>query len=114
VSTARLEAWAWLLQRAAASFLAVAVLVHLATILWAVQQGLSARAILSRTVGNEAWLAFYAAFAVTAAVHGAHGLRTVLREWTPWRGRSVDVAAIALAVLLATGGCHAAWALYAG
>ena len=114
MSAARLEAWAWLLQRACAAFLAAAVLVHLGTILWAVQQGLSARAILSRTVGNEAWLAFYAAFAVTAAVHGAHGLRTVLREWTLWRGRSVDIAALAVALLLAFGGCRAAWALYAG
>jgi fumarate reductase subunit C len=111
--SARAETWAWLVQRGAAMVLAVAVTVHLATIVYAVRGGLSAAAILDRIEGNAAWLGFYAVFALAAALHGAHGLRTVLREWTPWRGRSLDLAAVVAAVLLAVTGWRAAWALYA-
>ena len=93
--------------------LAVAVLVHLATIIYAVRAGLSAAAIIGRIEGNALWLAFYFIFALAASLHGAHGLRTVAREWTPWRGRSLDVAAALAAVLLAAAGWRAAWALYA-
>jgi fumarate reductase subunit C len=111
--SARAETWAWIVQRAAAVVLAIAVTVHLVTIIYAVRSGLSAAAILGRIEGNAAWLAFYAAFALAAALHGAHGLRTVAREWTPWRGRSLDFAAVLAAALLAAAGCRAAWALYA-
>jgi fumarate reductase subunit C len=110
----RAETWAWMVQRAAALFLALAVAVHLVSIIYAVRGGLSAAAIMARVEGSAAWLAFYAAFAVAAALHGAHGLRTVVAEWTPWRGRSLDAAAALAAVLLAVTGCRAAWALYAG
>lgn len=114
VAAARIETWAWLVQRAAAAFLALAVLLHLATIVWAVRSGLSAEAVLARTSGNKAWLLFYALFALATALHGAHGLRTAVREWTPWRGRSLDAAATVLAALLTLAGCRAAWGLYAG
>jgi fumarate reductase subunit C len=110
----RAETWAWLVQRGAAIVLAIAVTVHLATIIYAVRAGLSAASILDRLAGNAAWFGFYALFALTAALHGAHGLRTVLREWTPWRGRSLDLAAVLAAALLAVTGWRAAWALYAG
>jgi fumarate reductase subunit C len=111
--SARAETWAWIVQRAAALVLALAVTVHLATIIYAVRSGLTAAAILGRIEGNAVWLGFYGAFALAAALHGAHGLRTVAREWTPWRGRSLDFAAALAAVLLAAAGWRAAWALYA-
>jgi fumarate reductase subunit C len=110
---ARGETWLWILQRATAAVLAGAVLVHLATLVYAVRQGLSAAAILARTEGNLAWLGFYLLFATAAALHAGIGLRTVLREATPWRGPSLDFAVLFLAVAIAAAGWRAAFGLFA-
>lgn len=103
----------FLLQRASAAVLALAVLVHLATIIIAVRGGLTAGEILGRTSGNVAWLAFYALFVIAAAIHAPIGLRIILREWTGWRGRSCDLAMILFAAALLVLGLRAAWAVYA-
>jgi fumarate reductase subunit C len=76
----------WIAQRVTAAILAVCVVVHLATIIYAVQGGLTAAEILGRTRGNAAWLAFYIVFVVAAAIHAPIGLRPVLGEWLKWRG----------------------------
>jgi fumarate reductase subunit C len=102
----------FLLQRASAMMLALAVAVHLATILYAVQGGLTAGEVLARTRGNGWFLAFYLAFVVAVTVHAPIGLRNVMREWTPWRGRSLDGALALFAVLLLLLGVRAAWAVY--
>lgn len=110
---ARGETWLWILQRATAAVLALAVLVHLATLIYAVRHGLSAAAILARTQGNLAWLGFYLVFATAAALHAGVGLRVVLREWTPWRGPGLDLAVLSLAALIAAAGWRAAFGLFA-
>ena len=111
--TPRAEAWIWIAHRATAAYLAAAVVVHLATIVYAVDGGLSAAEILGRTRGNGAWLAFYAMFAASAAVHGSAGLRTVIREHTGWRGGSLDLAALGLAAVLTVLGWRAVGGLFA-
>jgi len=103
----------WAVQRITAMFLALAVLVHLATILVAVRGGLSAAEILARTQGNEAWLGFYASFALAAGLHGAIGLRAIAGEWLGWRGRGFDAAWLAAGLLTAALGIRAAIGLYA-
>jgi fumarate reductase subunit C len=98
----RLEARLWLAQRATALILALCVMVHLATILYAVRAGLSAEAILGRTRGHWGWAAFYGTFVLAASVHGAIGLRTIAREWLGWHrgtGVAASFAFIALALL---------------
>jgi fumarate reductase subunit C len=100
------------LQRAAAAVLAFAVAVHLTTILYAVHSGLTAGAILDRTRENVWFLAFYLLFVLAIAVHAPIGLRNVLREWTVWRGRSLDVALAAFALALLLLGVRAALAVY--
>jgi fumarate reductase subunit C len=110
--SARYETWLWIAQRASAMVLAVTVLVHLITIVYAVQGGLTAAEILGRTRGNIAWYSFYVVFALAAAVHGSIGLRTIVQEMTAWRGRSLDLAALACAVLLAVTGTRAAGGLF--
>ena len=99
-------------QRGTAVILAVAVAVHLGTILYAVRGGLTAGEILGRTQGNLAFLVFYGVFVVAAAIHAPIGLRSILREWTPWRGRSLDGAMLAVAALLLVLGLRAALAVY--
>jgi fumarate reductase subunit C len=102
--TPRMETLLWVAQRASAAVLAVCVAVHLATIIYAVQGGLTAEEILARTHGSIGWLAFYSVFVLAVAVHAPIGLRTILREMTPWRGASLDgVMAIAAVGLVALG-----------
>ncbi|HVL34537.1 MAG TPA: succinate dehydrogenase [Burkholderiales bacterium] len=109
----RAEARLWMAQRASAAVLAVCVAVHLATIIYAVQGGLTAAEILGRTRGSVGWLAFYAVFVLAVAVHAPIGLRSVLAEWLRWRGRSRDLCLAAFAALLAFMGLRAAWTVFA-
>jgi fumarate reductase subunit C len=93
--------------------LAFCVAVHLATVIYAVQGGLSAAEILGRTRGNGAWLAFYAVFVLAVAVHAPIGLRSILIEWLKWRGPLRDAFLLLLAALLAWMGLRAALSLFA-
>lgn len=102
----------FLAQRASAAVLAIAVSVHLATILYAVRGGLSAAEVLGRTRGNGWFLALYVIFVLAVAIHVPIGLRNVLREWTAWRGRSLDIALALFAALLLALGLRAALAVY--
>jgi fumarate reductase subunit C len=102
----------FLAQRASAAVLAFAATVHLATIVYAVRGGLTAAEVLGRTRGNGWFLAFYALFVIAVAIHAPIGLRNVVREWTAWRGRALDVALAAFAVLLLTLGLRAVLAVY--
>jgi hypothetical protein len=53
--------------------LAVAVVVHLATIVYAMRGGLTAGEILARTQGNVAFLVFYVVFLLAVAIHAPIG-----------------------------------------
>jgi fumarate reductase subunit C len=99
-------------QRASAAVLAFAVTAHLATILYAVRGGLTAAEVLGRTHGNRWFLALYVVFVVAVAVHAPIGLRNVLREWTPWHDRSLDIALAAFALALLGLGLRAALAVF--
>lgn len=109
----RVEVLLWLAQRASAAVLAVAVLVHIATMSYAVHGGLSAAEILARTRGNAGWLIFYGLFVLAAAIHVPIGLRAIAREWTGWRGASLEAAVAACAIALLALGWRAVWAVYA-
>ena len=98
-------------QRATAFVLALAVAVHLGTILYAVRGGLSAAEILARTHGNVGFALFYGVFVVAVAIHAPIGLRNILREWTRWRGRTLDLALALFAVLLLGLGLRAVFAV---
>jgi fumarate reductase subunit C len=110
---ARAQTLLWIAQRASAAVLALCVIVHLATMIYAVQGGLSAAEILGRTRGNYAWFAFYALFVTAVAVHAPIGLRTVVAETFGWRGTSLDLATLALGVALALAGMRAVLGVFA-
>jgi fumarate reductase subunit C len=98
--SARGETRLWLAQRASAAVLALCVLVHLATMIIAVNGGLTAADILGRTHGNRAWGAFYAVFVAAVAIHAPIGLRTIASEWLRWRGRGADACCLVVGVAL--------------
>ena len=103
----RREVVFWVAQRATAVVLALCVVVHLATMIYAVRSGLSAAEILSRTRGSVAWGAFYSVFVIAAAIHGAIGLRTVAAEWLRWRGESAELATTVVGFALTIAGLRA-------
>ena len=110
---ARRSTRAWFAQRASAMVLAFCVVVHLATIVYAVRGGLTAGEILGRTRGHAGWAAFYTVFVLAAAVHASIGLRTILAEWAGLRGRSGTAVAHAIALVLLVMGLRAVYAVVA-
>ena len=110
--SARLQLRLWAAQRLSAMVLALCVLVHLATLIYAVRGGLSAAEILGRTHGSSGWASFYALFVLAVAMHAPIGLRTIAMEWLGWRGRSLDIAVIAIGIALVVLGLRAVWAVY--
>jgi fumarate reductase subunit C len=104
----------WTAQRVSAAVLALCVVVHLATMIYAVRHGLSAAEILGRTRGNYAWLAFYATFVAAVAIHAPIGVRTIVGETLGWRGARVDFVMLVLAAALAAWGWRAVVAVFVG
>jgi succinate dehydrogenase subunit C len=111
VST-RAQTLLWLAQRVTGALLALAVVVHLGTIVYAVRGGLTAVEVLGRLQGNVAWLLFYVVFVAAAAVHAPIGLRSILSETTPLRASLVGALVTVFGVLLAALGWRAVFALY--
>ena len=103
----------WMAQRASAVVLALCVIVHLITIIYAVRNGLSAAGILGRTRGNYGWFVFYAVFVAAIAVHAPIGLRNILSEMLNWRGTALDFFIRVLGIVLAVSGWRAALAVFA-
>jgi fumarate reductase subunit C len=94
--------------------LALCVLVHLITILYAMRQGLSAAEILSRTRGSIAFAAFYSVFVVSVAIHAPIGLAKIAEEWFQWRGKSLTAVLLVFALVLVVLGSRAVWGVYVG
>ena len=103
----------WAAQRLSAGVLALCVLVHLATMIYAVRGGLTAAEILGRTQGSIAWFAFYALFVLAIVVHVPIGLRAVLAEWLGWRSPSRDWVLVLFASVLAFMGMRAVLGVFA-
>ncbi len=79
------------IQRLSGALLALLLLVHLVTIIYAVQGGLSVMEIVERVRGNRFWFLFYGLFVATAVTHAAIGLRKILAEWTSAHRRFIDL-----------------------
>jgi fumarate reductase subunit C len=108
------QARRWYRQRISAMVLAICVLVHLVTIVYAVRSGLSGEALLARTRGNLAFAAFYAVFVLACAVHVPIGLARIAEEWLGVESRIADIAANLFALLLVVLGFTAVYAMLRG
>ena len=105
--SARSETRLWLVQRASAAVLALCVLVHLVTMVVAVNGGLTAADILGRTRGSMVWAGFYGAFVLAVSIHAPIRLRTIGSEWLSWRGRGADACWLAVGIALFAFGIRA-------
>jgi fumarate reductase subunit C len=105
------QAKLWYAQRVSAMVLAACTVIHLAVIVYASRQGLTAEQILGRTHGNVAFAAFYAVFVVACAIHVPIGLKAIAAEWLRWRGRSIGIAAIVVALAILVMGLRAVYAV---
>ena len=114
MNSAVTEAKLWYWQRVSAMALALFVLVHLATMIYAVQGGLSAAEILGRTRGSWLFGAFYSLFVITVAMHASIGLATIAEEWPGLDGRLARQLALACALLLAIMGLRAVYGVVVG
>jgi fumarate reductase subunit C len=90
----------YIVQRVTALLMIPFILLHVAVIFHAISEKLTADQILARTGGSITWGLFYGAFVVLASVHGAIGIRTVIREWTPLDNAIADIFAIAMCMVL--------------
>lgn len=103
----RLYIW----QRVTAAVLFPMLCVHVAVIFYAMQRGLTAADILSRTHGSGAWALFYGTFVLIASVHGSIGIRNVLAEWSPLTDRAAAIAAVTFGTVLIVLGLRAVAAM---
>jgi fumarate reductase subunit C len=109
----RYAAWRFVLQRASAAVLALCVVVHLATIIYAVRHALTAEAMVARIHANLLWPLFYTVFVVAVAIHAPLGLRAVADEWLGVHGRATDAVLALFAFVLLGGGLYAVASLSA-
>ena len=76
----------FLAQRISAMVMAPLVLGHLAVMIYAIQGGLNAAEILSRTQGSLWWGLFYGLFVLAVSIHAAIGLRVIAHEYLKLTG----------------------------
>ena len=105
------DATTYMLQRASAAVMVPLVIFHLGVIIYAIDGGLTTAEIISRTRSNIFWPLFYGLFTVAVSIHAPLGLRNIIREWTNWRGQSLDIATAVLVVVLLSAGMRAIWGL---
>ena len=103
----------YMLQRLSALVLAPLVIGHLALMIYAVQGGLTADEILSRTSGSLGWGLFYGVFVLAVSIHAAIGLRVIAREVLGLDGIVLNGFAGAAFFALLASGIHAVVAVTA-
>lgn len=86
-------------QRLTGALLAALLLVHLGTIIFAVQGELTVAEIVGRVQGNTFWIIFYGVFIAAAIVHSMIGLRNVLTEMSNIHRRIIDLTVLLYVVL---------------
>lgn len=109
-----MEVRLYLLQRISAMVMVPLVIGHIAVMIYAIQDGLTAEEILGRTQGSVAWALFYGTFVVAVAIHGAIGLRAIVSEWLGVRGMALTGFAWATFWGLLVMGLNAVFAVVVG
>jgi succinate dehydrogenase subunit C len=103
----------YLLQRLTAALMVPLIAGHLATIIYATHNGVSAADILGRTRGSLGWAVFYGLFVVLAAVHASIGVRSVAGDWTALRGLALTLLTWGFGLILLLLGARGIYAVIA-
>lgn len=103
------EAKRWYVMRISSMVLALCVLVHIATMVYAIRGGLSAAEIFARTKGSFLFAGFYGVFVLACAVHVPLGLETIAREWLGLPRAAGRALATAFALLILVMGLRAVY-----
>jgi fumarate reductase subunit C len=111
-SALRTETYLWLAQRLSALILTICITVHIATMIIAVQGGLSSEEIIARIGGSKIWLCFYLVFVTSVAVHAPIGLKSIMREMTQIPMKRIDFLRILFSLIIGVLGIRAAFGLY--
>lgn len=101
----------YIAQRLSAAIMAPLVIGHIAIMIYAVRNGLTAEEILGRTRGSVFWAAFYGLFVLAVSVHAAIGLRNIASETFRWQGSGLDIFTAAIAAGLTIMGGRAIYAV---
>ena len=106
-----LELRLYMAQRITALLMAPLIIGHIVLMIYAVQDGLSAAEILSRTQGSIVWFLYYGIFVMAVSIHGAIGMRSVLHEWGGVKGSILNVSSVFIGLGLFVLGARAVWAV---
>ena len=93
--------------------LALFVVVHLVTLVYAVRGGLTGADILGRTRGSWFAALFYGGFVLAAAVHAPIGIARIAEEWLGLSRETSYRAAALFGIALAISGLRAVYAVVA-
>ncbi|MDF1609824.1 succinate dehydrogenase [Hoeflea sp. YIM 152468] len=81
----------YMAQRLSAMVMIPLTLGHIAVMIYAIQDGLSAAEILGRTQGSVIWFVFYAVFVLAVSLHASIGLRVIVHETLGLKGLALEV-----------------------
>ena len=83
------------------------ILVHLVVMIYAIQDGIDAQEILSRTRGSVWWAAMYGLLAAAVSVHAAIGLRSIVHEYLKITALPLNILTWAIGLFLMGMGANA-------
>ena len=101
----------YMAQRISALIMVPLVFGHLAVMIYAIQGGLSAAEILSRTQGSLIWFLFYGSFVIAVSIHAAIGLRVIVHEMLGLRAIWLEIFTWLVGLGLLSLGLRAVWAV---
>ncbi|MCY0146861.1 succinate dehydrogenase [Hoeflea sp. G2-23] len=101
----------YMLQRLSAMVMIPLTLGHIAVMIYAIQDGLSAAEILGRTKGSVIWFLFYGLFVLAVSLHASIGLRVIVHETLGLKGRELELFMWGAGLLLLATGLRAVFAV---
>ncbi len=101
----------YMAQRLSAMVMIPLTLGHIAVMIYAIQDGLSAAEILSRTKGSVVWFLYYGVFVLAVSLHASIGLRVIVHETLGLTGRGLEVFMWLAGILLLAMGLRAVFAV---
>jgi fumarate reductase subunit C len=110
--SAKTETWLWLAQRVSALVLAFCIVVHITTMIIAMQGGVSTAEIAGRVGGSFIWLGFYSVFIAAVSIHAPVGLRAVLLEVTTLSENRVGLLTMLFGLFVCTLGLRTVYGLF--